>query len=548
MGDGARAGGARECDGAGRGFYNLPPGSIAAPLPSPLSPLLAFPPEPARRMQRDPLPSASDAGSGPGSGSHPSPGAGPDALRALFRPRSVAVVGASRDPDKIGGRIFRYVRERGFEGPVHPVSPGREPVQGAAPVASLADLPAPADLVFVVVPAPAVPDAVQAAADRGCGACVVISSGFAETDADGAARQARLAEVARATGMRIVGPNCMGVMNPRLGLFGTFMSALDQVRLAPGNVALVSQSGAFGTHAALLLHRRGLDLSLWCTTGNECDVDVADGIACAARDEDTEVVAAYLEGCRDLDKLDAALAVAADNRKPVVVLKAGRSGPGAAAARAHTAAEARAGEDGRFSELFERRGACRVDSIEELVDVTGACAANAFPNGERIGLMTISGGVGVVMADAAVRAGLDVSAMPAPVQAELKGLLPFAAVRNPVDFTAQAFNDWSLFDRFLDAVVRRGGYDAIVLFLATVGANPAVIDPLAARLERVRAENPDLPMALSLVVDDERRRRFERAGFLVFEDPARAVGAIASVARIASRLFRRRPARRAARD
>ena len=122
--------------------------------------------------------------------------------------------------------------------------------------------------------------------------------------------------------------------------------------------------------------------------------------------------------------------------------------------------------------MFERSGVYRARTIEELIDVAGACAANAFPNGRRAGLMTISGGVGVVMADAAVRAGLDVAPMPVPVERELKALLPFASARNPIDCTAQAFNDWSLFDRFLDAVVRRGGYDSIVLFLATVGRQP----------------------------------------------------------------------------
>ena len=465
--------------------------------------------------------------------------ADPDTLRALFHPRSIAVVGASRDPGKIGGRIFRYLRDRGYEGPVYPVSPGEEPVQGAAPLASLEALPAPADLVFVVVPAPAVPEAVQAAADRGCGACVVVSSGFAEIGPEGEARQARIEEIARTTDMRIVGPNCMGVMNPRIGLFGTFMSALDEVPIAPGNVALISQSGAFGTHAALLLRNRGCHLSLWCTTGNECDVDVADGIACAAQDEDTEVIVAYLEGCRDTDKLEASLAIAAETRKPVVALKAGRSAAGSAAVRAHTAADA--GDDARFSEIFDRWGAWRARSIEELIDVVCACAADTFPNGWRTAIMTISGGVGVVMADAAVEAGLELSPMPVPVEAELKAVLPLAAARNPIDFTAQAFNDWSIFDLFLDAVVRRGGYDSIVIFLATVGANPAVMEPLMRRLERTRQAHPERVMALSLIVDAERRRLLEEAGFLVFEDPTRAMNTVAALAHLGDHLFRRRP-------
>ena len=324
----------------------------------------------------------------------------------------------------------------------------------------------------------------------------------------------------------------MGVMNPRLGLFGTSMSALDEVELPAGNVAVISQSGAFGTHAALLLRDRGHDLSLWCTTGNECDVDVADGIACAARDEDTEVIVAYLEGCRNLEKLEAALAVAAETRKPIVVLKTGRSAAGAAAARAHTAADT--GDDTSFSEMFERCGVHRARTIEELIDVAGACAADAFPNGRRAGLMTISGGVGVVMADAAVRAGLEVAPMPVPVQSEIKALLPFASARNPIDCTAQVFDDWSLFDHLLDAVVRRGGYDSIVLFLATIGADPAMMEPLMSRLEKVRAAHPDRVMALSLIIDGERRSRLERAGFLVFEDPTRAVNTVAALSHIGS--------------
>ena len=486
-------------------------------------------------MPNDPFLADFDLAAGLASGAESDPGS----LRALFRPRSVAVVGASRDPARIGGRIFRYIRDGGFAGPVYPIGTGAEPVQGTDPIPSLDDLPSPADLVFVVVPAPAAPGAVRAAADRGCGACVVVSSGFAESGPEGELLQQRIEAVARDTDMRIVGPNCMGVMNPRIGLFGTFMSALDGMELAPGNVALVSQSGAFGTHAALLLRNRGLDLSLWCTTGNECDVDVADGIACAARDEDTEVIVAYLEGCRDLGKLEAALAVASETRKPIVALKTGCSDPGAAAARAHTAADP--GDDARFSEIFVRSGVYRARTIEELIDVTGACAANAFPNGRRAGLLTISGGVGVVMADAAVRAGLEVAPMPVPVEAELKALLPFASARNPIDCTAQAFNDWSLFDRFLDAVVRQGGYDSIVLFLATVGANPAVMEPLMGRLEAVRAAHPDRVMALSLITDDERRLRLERAGFLVFEDPTRAVNTVAAVTHVGDHLFRRRP-------
>ena len=469
----------------------------------------------------------------------PSIEADPDTLRALFRPRSIAVVGASRNPDRIGGRIFRYLRDRGFDGPVYPVHPGGTPVQGTPAVPSLDDLPTPADLVFVVVPAPDVPQAVQAAADRGCGACVVVSSGFAEVGPEGKARQARLEEIARTTDMRIVGPNCMGVMNPRIGLFGTFMSALDEVPIGPGNVALISQSGAFGAHAAVLLRNRGCDLSLWCTTGNECDVDVADGIACAAQDEDTEVIAACLEGCRDPDKLEAALAVAAQTRKPVVVLKAGQSAPGAAAAYAHTAADA--GDDAQFSEIFERRGAWRARTIEELIDVACACAADTFPNGWRTGIMTISGGVGVVMADAAAAAGLELSPMPTPVAAELRAVLPLAAARNPIDFTAQAFNDWSIFDHFLDAVVRRGGYDSIVLFLATVGANSELIEPLMRRLERTRQAHPERVMALSLIVDADRRKRLEEAGFLVFEDPTRAINTVAALAHLGDHLFRRRP-------
>lgn len=459
-----------------------------------------------------------------------------ETLRALISPRSIAVIGASDDPTRIGGRPLGYMLRSGFQGPLWPVNPRREVVQGLPAFASVDALPEAPDACIVAVPAAAVPETLEACAAKGAKAAVVFSSGFAEMGEEGRAAQDRVRAIARAGGIRVLGPNCLGVFNAHNGWIATFSSSVEREPPRPGPVAIASQSGAYGSHAFALLRMRGVETGVMVTTGNEADVDLADCIGYLVRDEHTKVICAYAEGIRDGEALRQALADAAAAQKPVIFMKVGRSKVGAAAAASHTAALA--GSDRVYDGLFAQYGVMRVDSTDQFLDAAYAAAQGRFPAGDRLGIMTISGGVGVQMADSAEDLGLAVPEMPAAAQQTLKALLPYAAVRNPVDVTAQAFNDLSLVGTNLRLMLEQGGYDVVVAFFTVVAGSRAMADALVATLAETRAAFADRAIILSLVASPEIVRKYEDGGYPVYEDPTRAVAAAAALTRF-GRFFAR---------
>jgi acyl-CoA synthetase (NDP forming) len=464
------------------------------------------------------------------------------AVDALLNPRSIAILGASDDSTRIGGRPIRYMRAGGYSGAIYPVNPKRRKVQGLSAFADVRDVPGEVDFALIALPAPLVVEAARAAAAKGVKGCLVFSSGFAEAGAEGAGLQADLAAVARETGMRIVGPNCLGLFNTALGFYPTFTSALDDNLPEPGPLSIVSQSGAFGSHLSYLAKERGIGLRYWITTGNECDVQVAECIGWLADDPETKIIIAYAEGVKDGGRLIEGLDRARRNRKPVVFMKVGRSEVGAEAASSHTASLA--GSDTVYDAVLRQFGAHRVRTTEEMLDIAYAASRGIFPQGRRIGLVTISGGAGVMMADAAADHGLDVAPMPAPAQRALKEeILPYASVRNPVDITAQAFNDLSLVSRNLQIMLGQGGYDAIVAFFTAVASAPMIAAPVREALHRGLQGHEDTLVALSMLGPPEIKRLYEREGLLLFEDPSRAIAAIAALCGFAERFA---AARRAA--
>jgi acetate---CoA ligase (ADP-forming) len=447
-------------------------------------------------------------------------------LDRLIAPRSVAVLGASDDATRIGGRPIAYLREAGYKGAIYPVNPRRETVQGLPAFAAVADLPEAPDAAIVALPAALVEGAVADLAARGVGACIVFSSGFAEVGE--AALQARLVETARSGGMRLLGPNCLGLFDTASGFCGTFTTTLDRGTPTPGALSIVSQSGAFGSHLYYLARRRGVGMRTWITTGNEADVGLAECLHHLAEDEGTRVIMAYAEGFRDGDRLAAALEAARRNEKPVVFMKVGRSEIGAAAATSHTAALA--GADEVADAVLRQYGAHRARTTRELVDIAVAAAASALPQGRRLGLVTISGGVGVLMADEAADRGLDVAPMPEAAQEAMKARLPYAGVRNPIDITAQAFNDPSLLKDNLDLVLAEGGYDALVAFFTTIPGSAANAGPVREALREVRERHPRFPLILSMLVPEPVRRDYEALGYPIAEDPSDAVATVAALA------------------
>jgi acyl-CoA synthetase (NDP forming) len=451
-------------------------------------------------------------------------------LDPLFRPRSVAIIGASSDPTRIGGRPVRFSKYA-FKGAILPVNPNQKEIQGLPAYASIKDAPGEIDQAVIAVPAKAAMQAVDDCIAKGVKAAVMFSSGFAEIGEEGRAMQVELARRCAAGGVKLVGPNSLGMFNTRIGLYSTFSSYFDPLWPRSGPVGIVSQSGAFGTYFLAIAAERGLGFSHCVATGNEADVDVAECVDWLADDPDTQVIMIYLEGCRDGARLRAALARAKQNRKPVVAMKVGVSEKGIAAIASHTGSLA--GSDAVFDAVFAESNVFRARSLDELVDVSYACSGGVFPKTPRVGVVTISGGVGIQMADAAAELDLELPRMPDAAQQKILAMVPFAGPANPVDATAQVINDWSMFTTILNIVADEGNVDSVISFLAHTGTSPGVMEKLKPALKEVRDRFPDRVFVLCARLPREMADEFTAMGFLIFEDPTRAIAAVAALAKLA---------------
>lgn len=449
-------------------------------------------------------------------------------LAALFEPRSVAVIGASDDPARIGGRPLRYLARGGFAGAVYPVNPNRDSVQGIKAWPDVTSIPFPVDVAIIALPADQAVEAVRACASRSVQAVILFSAGFAEVGPEGAALQREIAAVARQSGMRVLGPNCLGAFNTQLAFYGTFAQAFDAAAPESGPVAIASQSGACGSHLGYLFRQRRVGVNYWITTGNEVDIEVSEALLWLAQAPQVKVIVAYVEAIRDGATFIRALATARANRKPVVMIKVGRSSAGALAAASHTGALV--GQDDVYDAVLRDYGVHRADSIAQMVDIASACARGVLPADRSIGILTLSGGLGVQAADAAERNGLDVRPLAAAGQAKIKALISFAGTGNPIDVTAQATNEAALTGRCIEIALTDGGYQSLVCLLSTIPAAPRFADPILASLVELRARYPDRLIVLAFAAPPAVVRRFENAGFPVFEDQDAAIHAIAALA------------------
>ena len=450
-------------------------------------------------------------------------------LSGMFAPRSVAVLGASADPLRIGGRPIAYMLQQNFAGPIYPVNPKRDEVQGLRAYASVAALPEVPECAVVAVAAGIAVQAVQDLADAGVKSTIVLSAGFAEVDAAGAAEQARMVAIARRTGMRLLGPNCLGLFNARIGFYPTFSAAFQTGWPLPGRIGVASQSGAYGTHLFAAMRNRRIGTQMVVTTGNESDVTIGDVIGWMVEDPETDVIACYAEGIRESGSLTTALAAARAAHKPVVMMKVGRSPLGTAAAQSHTASIA--GDDAVTEAVMAEFGVVRARSTEEMLDIAYAATRRIYPAGNTLGVFTVSGGAGVLISDAAEQLGLAMPPMPEDAQAELKALIPFAAPRNPVDCTAQVFNDMPKLGQFAEAMVARGGYRSVLAFFSQTGGAATIAPHVRAAMRAIKERHPDRLYVMSVIASPELVAEYEADGFLVFEDPTRATVAIHAMGR-----------------
>ncbi|MDM0010474.1 acetate--CoA ligase family protein [Variovorax sp. J22G73] len=417
------------------------------------------------------------------------PGAG---LDAFFKADGVAVIGASEDITKIGGRPVQLLRKYGYAGAIYPVNPKGGTVQGLQAYASVLDTPTAPELAIVAVPAPATLQAVRECARRGVRGVVVLSTGFAESGPEGAALQAELVNVARAHGMRLLGPNCLGAVNVVDKVVASFSIALEQSLPPAGQVGIVSQSGNIGSFTMRNMAERGMGVSRFIATGNEADVDVADGIAALASDAGTRIILCCMETCRDAGRLVEALDMARRQHKPVIVLKIGATAQGQAAAASHTGALM--GSDAVFDAVFRRHGVLRVRSFEELLDVGHAAVligAQRLPATDAVTLVAASGGFGIMMADAMVQAGMTLPPLAERTRARIREAVPTAGTNNPVDASAQMSARPDILLKMLSALQEDANGSTLVLLLALSLYNPRLRGVYLEALSKVRASHPD---------------------------------------------------------
>jgi len=449
-------------------------------------------------------------------------------LTPLLAPKSVAVLGASSDPTRIGGRPLAYMLQQKFPGTLYPVNPNRAEVQGLKAYPTVAALPEVPDVAIVAVPSELAPQAVKDLGEKGCKAVVMFTAGFAEVDDAGAAVQASMVATARSYQMRLLGPNCLGVFDARRSYYATFSSSFDSGWPVLGRIGIASQSGAYGTHLYTLARNRHIGASLCVMTGNEADVTVGECIGWLAENPEVDVIAVYAEGIRESATLIAAFETARAARKPIVMQKVGRSELGGKAAKSHTASIA--GDDAVTEAVMREFGVYRARNSEEMLDIAHTATRKIYPVKNTLGVITVSGGAGVLISDVADGLGLAMPEMPQDSQDRLRTLVPFCGPRNPVDATAQVSNNIELVKTFVDAMVVEGGYQSVLGFFSMTASSrrwPGIKE----RLNQTKAENPGRLYALSVIVPLEGRDELEADGWVVHEDPTRAVTAIDAMGR-----------------
>jgi acetyl coenzyme A synthetase (ADP forming)-like protein len=432
-------------------------------------------------------------------------------LRPFFRPKSVAVVGASRDPTSIGYRILEALVLNNFQGPVYPVNLHASVVGCIRAYPSVRDLPESVDLAIVAVPREAAPQVVDDCAARGVRALVVITAGYAEVGADGRQLQQQLVEKVRGYGMRMIGPNCFGLLNtdPAVQLNASFSPVFPP----PGRIAMSSQSGALGLAVLAAAHRYGLGLSTFVSVGNKADVSSNDLLQYWEEDHNTDVILLYLESFGNPRRF-ARIARRVSRRKPIVALKAGRSRAGGRAAGSHTAALA--ANDIAVDALFHQTGVIRVERLEELFDLAALLSSQPLPRGRRVAIVTNAGGPAILCTDACEAGGLHVPELSTETKNQLATYLPAAAnVSNPVDMIASAGAEH--YRHAVETVLHSGEVDSlIVMYIAvgleqTQGVAGAVLDAVSKARAKGRKDIPVLAclmteqaVRMQLIRDEER--------------------------------------------
>ncbi|MFZ2445306.1 MAG: acetate--CoA ligase family protein [Syntrophobacteraceae bacterium] len=433
---------------------------------------------------------------------------GVDNLSAFFNPAGVAVIGASDSPGKLGYVILKNLRDAGFPGALYPINPKSERILGLECYRGVKDVPAQVDLAVVIIPARMVAQAVRECGEKGVKGAVVISGGFSEAGPEGEAFQKTLASVAAEYGVRVIGPNCQGVNNPYGPLCASWPLLTQK-----GRVAVISQSGTVGAAMMDWFSVEELGVSSFVSLGNRADVDEIDLIEYFEQDPNTQVIAAYIEGIKDPVRFQK---VIESRKKPLVVLKSGRTPRGRVAAESHT--KSLAGADAIYSSLLKRHGVCRADTIEEFYDFAKAYAYLKPPSGNRIVFITTSGGAAILATDAAEQEGIETAPLPKELADSLEGVIPPHAIRsNPLDLTGDA--NAKMFQEVID--LARPYYDTLGVIFG---------DPIVDASKVVTRDANELIIFLGgAEVERFEKLEMHRKGIPVYPTPERGIRALAQV-------------------
>ncbi|KAB2912628.1 MAG: acetate--CoA ligase family protein [Hyphomicrobiaceae bacterium] len=444
----------------------------------------------------------------------------------LISPRSVAMIGASADFNKLNGRPLKHLIEKGYAGRVFPVNPKYKDIAGLACYPTIESLPEAADVAIVAVPAAEVIAAIEALGRRGVSAAVVYSSGFGETGAEGKALEARLVETAQRSGVLLCGPNCLGFVNAFDNLYATFSQYADG-DVGAGPIAFVTQSGAFGTATAALIRQRGLGLGYFISTGNEADLAFSELMTAVVEDPRIRVAAGYLEGLDDGAALVRLALRCHELGKPLILTKVGRKASGQRAAASHTGALAV--EDTVLDAVLRQYGMLRARNEEQMLDMLEALSQPRVAHGNGLGIATMSGGAGVMMADRADEVGLTVPELTSATRARIAEVMPaFGASANPVDVTGQFIANPALLRESVVAMMDDPNVHVGIVWLQLMAAH---VEKLVGLFCEIRDRTTKPLFVCWTGAPAEAVRRLREEGITVFGAGERAVEAAAALVR-----------------
>ena len=389
-------------------------------------------------------------------------------LSPLLNPKSIAIAGVSRDASRIGGRIFKYLGNHGYKGNIFPVNPKYEEIEGIKCYPNTASIPSEIDVILVAVPEQSVISVLEEAGKAKVKSAIIYSAGFSEIGEEGKRKQQKIKQIAGESGMLICGPNCVGIIGFHHKIAMSFSQFLDASKLIPGNIAFISQSGALGGALLNRIQDQSIGISYFISTGNEAVLESSDFMEYLLNEPSTTVMMALIEGIKDAEKFLRVADLAIRKKKPIVVMKVGKTESGGKAASSHTGSMT--GSDRVYDAVFKQKGILRVDEIDDLYLTASALAKCRRPRGNRVGIITTTGGGGVILTDKLVEMGMDIPALSPDTAAKLKETkASFGIVSNPLDLTAQVVNDPLLFPKSIESFVQDENLDIIVVALAMVG-------------------------------------------------------------------------------